>query len=288
MKKATIGIGCLLLLLSPLVLADQLEEVQFPVSTISRFVNIESDLNFSSMLPGHVYEGMLNISWAIPNDALKGVKEKEVEVFFSMVPRNSGSVVKFGWQNATMNRFAGSLKCIVENGRCGAASRLSERVMVKVTLDEEGKKLVEAIVINATMKPVGIVEEAVEQRKQVVEEIRKFENEAKETPVENASESVKVQGLVEQAKADADRLNADEARKGLADARDIQKAGQKKNGLFEGTPIESIANSIGLGNKVSPLFQPSSSNFMWIVLGLFLLLATIYVIARVARKIGTR
>ena len=51
--------------------ASQSEEISLYANSIDSLIDVESDLDFSSLLPNYDYTGTLKISWGIPEKSLE-------------------------------------------------------------------------------------------------------------------------------------------------------------------------------------------------------------------------
>ncbi|MBI5158520.1 hypothetical protein HY992_00180 [Candidatus Micrarchaeota archaeon] len=258
MKATTVL--CLFLAFSILSFADQVEEISVQIGTISQFVKVGTDLKFDAMLPGYSYKGTLNVSWAVSSDSLKGMEQDEAQLYFLLSSRNNESVVTFIKDGKKYESASGVLKCAVKNGECGQGSQLSEEIGVQIKVKEEGRSLVEVIVLNASSKPVAGGQEKIEASNSA--NVNTALGEIVETVQEYASE--------------ADTLNdSDTASKGeLEPAAQGSVQGKQAEGEADSN---AFANELALGDdKKNSASLLSESNAIWIALAAFLILAAGY------------
>ena len=75
--------------------ASQSEEISLYANSIDSLIDVESDLDFSSLLPNYDYTGTLKISWGIPEKSLENLNKERINIYVSLEPKNTDSKVRF-------------------------------------------------------------------------------------------------------------------------------------------------------------------------------------------------
>lgn len=252
-----------LLVLSVLSFADQVEEVSVQIGTISQFVKVGTDLKFDSMLPGYSYKGTLDVTWAVSSDSLQGIEQDEAQLFFLLASRSNDSAVTFIKDGKKFESVSGVLKCAVKNGECAEGSQLSETIGVQVKVGEEGKSLVEVIVLNASSKPIGGEQEKIFESNNVNAAIGEVVGRVGELVSENDSEEgTSASGEEEPVQGSVQGEQAEEDANAYANELSLSKNNEK--------------------SAPEPLLN--QSNMMWAGLAAFLVVTAGYTAVKFATR----
>lgn len=260
-----ISILLLLSLVAACFAAEQTNEVVMSLNVVNGLVNVSGDSNFPALLTNYTYRGNLTISWAVPEDALKGVEADEAIVYVSMKPRNDDSHVTFRWRGRNYSSVAFTLRCSINEGRCSGGSHLNETVEALVRLNEP-KSLDEVILVEASTMPLGGMEESLGDREAMLETIK----EAKKN--ENTLEGIT---LLEDAEERADALDIEGAREKYNESLQL-KSGNTLTSL--------VAKNLRMDALVSSLQGVDIGIPIWAALAILALLA-VYLFAKVIRVV---
>ncbi len=161
-------IGLIALAFSVMSSAEPIEGVKVHDITAlipSSFVNVEGNVDFSSVLPGYPYSRQVNISLNLPQSALSGLRSSNVTVFVKLSTlKGENSAILFetdGMQSKFM-RF--SLVCVVRDSSCVEGSILNKVVKVNFAAPSSGYPYVDQVIINSSLElvPLNEVEEKAE------------------------------------------------------------------------------------------------------------------------------
>jgi len=155
--------------------ASQSEEISLYANSIDSLIDVESDLDFSSLLPNYDYTGTLKISWGIPEKSLENLNKERVNIYVSLEPKNTDSKVRFVYGGNSYTTLHFVLSCVIENKKCASESVLSEEVMVKLRLDSLSSNLNETLVIQADTDPPSSMENILENE-DLVNDLREVGN----------------------------------------------------------------------------------------------------------------
>ncbi len=155
--------------------ASQSEEISLYANSVDSLIDVESDLDFSSLLPNYDYTGTLKISWGIPEKSLENLNKERVNIYVSLEPKSTDSKVRFVYGGNSYTTLHFVLSCVIENKKCASESVLSEEVMVKLRLDSLSSNLNETLVIQADTDPPSSMENILENE-DLVNDLREVGN----------------------------------------------------------------------------------------------------------------
>lgn len=149
--------------LLPFLLASSFtEEVQLSAEPISRLVEYDYGINFTSLIPGVRYEGNINATWAIPDSALLGLEGKSVGVKITATSQNNSSVFFPTIFDPESRKAEAYLRCDVALGVCANSSVLSAQIPVSIIILENGQGSL-PITLQSEVVQSAVVEEEIKK-----------------------------------------------------------------------------------------------------------------------------
>ncbi len=236
------------------------------------YVNVDGNVDFSTVLPGYSYSRDLVVSLNLPQAALNGLKSSNVTVFVKLSTlKGDASAISFevDGQQSKFLRF--SLICIVRNSTCVEGSVLIKGVKVLFAAPSSGYPYVDQVAVNSSLEvvPLNEVEEKASQIlaqvAQVEKKLSEVKNAVKVTPfvINNggnlsnfSSELDAVNNSLQEAARYASTLKISDAENALNNAQGkfqfLQKASQdslqgsksQQTGLFTGGIFGSEASKL--------------------------------------------
>ena len=89
--RAYLPLVLFLLLLGELASAST-RSISVPVTTVGELVAVNSSIDFTRIIPGYEYRGLITISWNAPEGAVNSVTASEVPVYVLLSTNESGPV----------------------------------------------------------------------------------------------------------------------------------------------------------------------------------------------------
>jgi hypothetical protein len=130
-----IGVFALTYLLSTVFM----DEMQLNTSSVERLVTYRQNMDFSQLMPGALYNGSIDATWAVPDSALTGLEGKSVAVkITASLPENSSMF--FPSAGSQAKETSVYLECKVSGNTCANGSVLFAAIQVAATAkpDSEG------------------------------------------------------------------------------------------------------------------------------------------------------
>jgi len=153
----------LILLLVGNILAQEYEEqnLDISVSSVEKLISVSTPLNLSDLIPYKEYSSTINVSWAIPEDALVGMKGSDDVTIFVSLQANETSFIYFTENGGRTSGTTAVLRCRISNGRCGSGSELNQTVPYILKIDKLGASFRDAIKIRASLMPTSEFSKAI-------------------------------------------------------------------------------------------------------------------------------
>lgn len=153
----------LILLLVGNILAQEYEEqnLDISVSSVEKLISVSTPLNLSDLIPYKEYSSAINISWAIPEDALVGMKGSDDVTIFVSLQANETSFIYFTENGGRTSGTTAVLRCKISNEICGPGSELSQTVPYILRIDKLGASFRDAIKIRASLMPTSEFSKAI-------------------------------------------------------------------------------------------------------------------------------
>jgi len=99
------------------------DELSLNFSYIERLVTYQGNVHFTELIPGALYNGTIDVNWAIPNSALSGIEAEALVVkVTAAAPENSSVFFPVGGAQAKESTVY--LQCKIANGACANNSTL--------------------------------------------------------------------------------------------------------------------------------------------------------------------
>ncbi|MFH1285533.1 MAG: hypothetical protein ABIH99_03035 [Candidatus Micrarchaeota archaeon] len=127
----------------------QTENLNFEVVGESSLVSVNASYLPERMLPNYDYESVISVQWAVPSEALKGLRGNEVRVYVEMEPKASAPV-SFSKDSLKFNRSQFLLTCTLKNYDCLAEPSYAIPLLVRLN---EPSEFNYSIFVNATLVP---------------------------------------------------------------------------------------------------------------------------------------
>ena len=100
------------------------DELSMNMSYTERLVTYRQNLDFTAPIPGVLYNGTIDVDWAVPPAALSGIGVEELAVKVTASAHENSSVF-FPVGDAQAKEYVAYLQCKIENGTCANGSTLS-------------------------------------------------------------------------------------------------------------------------------------------------------------------
>ena len=105
------------------------DELSLNLSYIERLVTYQGHVNFTELIPGALYNGTINVDWAVPPAALSGIDAQTLVVKVTAIaPENSSVFFPVG--NSQAKEAVVYLQCKISEGACANGSVLSAVIPV--------------------------------------------------------------------------------------------------------------------------------------------------------------
>ncbi len=124
-------------------------EIKLQYEKVNGLITMSSDFGNHSIIPGYEYVNMINVSWAIPDEALVDLNSDKVVVFVS-VWSNSDDII-FDAGNGRERKVEFSIYCYALEGKCNGGSLLNKNIKVFTTHKSIHEASDELIFVNATL-----------------------------------------------------------------------------------------------------------------------------------------
>ncbi|MBI4399930.1 hypothetical protein HY570_04230 [Candidatus Micrarchaeota archaeon] len=144
-------VSLLLVYFLSLVFAET-QEIALNVSQVTGIVNVTSDIEFNKILVGYEYKGKINVDWAIPEEALKGINAEKVVIDVSIKRGAETKSVTFLDENRTKEELSFDLVCLVVEDRCSENSTLRKSVDIVFIVNDDVSSLNALVIINSSLK----------------------------------------------------------------------------------------------------------------------------------------
>jgi len=227
---------------SSLVFAQDYEEqnLSISVSSIGKLIDLSTPLNLSDLIPYKEYSSKIVVEWAIPENALRGLKgADDVVIFVALQTSNESSFISFKEGDQPVTGITTLLRCKITNGTCGEGSELRKEIEYSITINKLGENFNDAIKVRASLMPT---EEFVKKISESIE----LNNSLK-----SLSDAVKVLNI-----SDADRyiFNAD-LQKVQASLEDLDTETAKTKLMELNSTLETLTKKSNLLTNITEIEQ---------------------------------
>jgi len=236
---------CFLFILSicsSLAFAQDYEEqnLSISVSSIGKLIDVSTILNMSNLIPYKEYSSKIVVEWAIPDEALSGLKgTNDVVIFVALQTSNESSFISFKEGDEFVTGVTTLLRCKITNGTCGEGSELRKEIEYSITINKLGETFNDAIKVRASLMPTE------EFTKRISESIELNNS------LEDLSDAVKGLNI-----SDADRyiFNAD-LQKIQASLDDLDTETAKTKLIELNSTLETLTKKSNLFTKITEIEQ---------------------------------
>lgn len=105
------------------------DQLTFNITTIDRLVTYHPSTDFTEVIPGALYNGTIEVDWAVPDSALSGIGTDTLAVkVTATAPENSS--VFFPMEGSQAKETSVYLECRIANGTCANGSVLSADIPI--------------------------------------------------------------------------------------------------------------------------------------------------------------
>lgn len=148
------AVAAILILIQP-ALGQEYEEHYINITTMSvgKLINVSTPINLSMLIPYQTYSSVVVIEWAIPEPAMAGLGNGTVLLFVTVTTTNESEYLRFG-EDAQSKKAALTLRCNIEDGRCGEGSELRKEILYSIRIDRLGIQFSDAILVKASLIPL--------------------------------------------------------------------------------------------------------------------------------------
>jgi len=179
---------------------------ELSLSPVDRLVSYQANANFTELIPGALYNGTINVRWAVPDSALFGIDAKSVAVkITATLPENSSVFFPVGMQRARETTVY--LLCNVEGGRCTNGSVLSASIPLAASARPDGAEAAKVTLRSEIVGAIPSSYQAVQQEAGSVFEALKKVFEQNSTGAYSTSDANTSSQLLALEKTGADALN---------------------------------------------------------------------------------
>jgi len=115
------------------------DELSLNLSYIERLVTYQGNVSFTELIPGALYNGTINVNWAVPQSALSGIDAQTLAVKVTAIAPENSSVF-FPSGAAQSKEAVVYLQCKIAEGACANGSVLFAAIPVATSAKADASR----------------------------------------------------------------------------------------------------------------------------------------------------